>query len=591
MTAGRPAQRRSVSVLTALSAWLAMPPPAAAEPALLMSDRPAVVEMRTAALIMSGQEGGALPIEVAALADGEACGGDARDCRFTAVVEIDGAALLDGGPGTVEVFVYVLGPELDVLALETLSLDLVPGAHREPLETTGLKVLVPFETAPGNHRLRVLAQAGEAFGVRGLELSAGGSPPGGTPPGGSQAISHQQAPWLLALPAGVEIPLPPPFGLEDGAPLPAARQRAPPAVADRPPDDDAGDAAPANTPRRHRLAHAVRTDYALALRQLAAGDRQAAKATLMSGEKRAFEALDAGAVKLLADAESRVLARIPEADWECILPVVLLHLDASRVYRDRGPRLLAFHATRMTVDLAGAYARKLAGPRARAEAAAALSSLGGDILRENAMGRAERLFLRALELAEDDAAALLGLAALYEKRGLFERAVPVLERFHAAHPEHAEGTLRLGLNRARTGRVAAARAALSELARRRQGDWITVLAHQELARLLIDDDEPSEAEAVLRRGLARWPDHPTLQLQLAWVLDVEGDAGASLELLERLGASGASAAALPAAERSRYNRWPVDVFAGHHRTLDEIAAARAPELARWLPDQAEGSGG
>ena len=570
-------------VLSALLAWWAAPSPPPAERTLLTSDRSAVVEMRTAALIMSGQEGGALPVAITALAAGEACGGDAGDCRFTTLVEIDGEALLAGaeGPLTIDVFAYVLGPELDVLALETLSLDLDPGRHRELLASTGLKIFLPFAVATGAHRLRVLAQAGEAFGVRGLELPAGEAPAGGVSP----AILHQQAPWLLAVPAGVEVPLPSPFGLEAGAPLPAAREPEAAAVTAEAPADDVtgGDSATRRqTDSRRRPARAAEEAYAKALRQLAAGDRPAALGTLMAGEQRVFEALDADAVELLAEVASRVLARIPDEEWACVLPVVLLHLDASHAYRDRGRRLPAFHATRMTVDLADAYARKLAEPAARAEAASALSSLGGDLLQKSARIQAERLFLRALELVEDDATALFGLGALYEKRGLFERAVPVLERFHAVRPEYPEGALRLALNHARVGRAGAARAALTELTGRHQDDWITVLAYQELARLLIDGDEPAAAEAVLRRGLERWPDHPTLELQLAWVLEARDDAGASLQLLESLGAPGSVAASQSAGERSRYNRWPVALFAAGRQALDGTAAMRSAALARWL---------
>ncbi len=684
------------------------------EQALILSAEPAVVEMRTAALIMSGQQGGALPVAIAAVPDGKTCGADgtagdgAADdagvesrCRFTALVEVDGAALLEGSPGAgplpVEIFAYVLGSELDVLEQQTLALDLGAPEHRLLLANTGLKAFLRLGVAPGDHQLRVLVHAGEAFGLRGLDLHAG-TPPG---PRIRPPIFHELiGPWLLAAPAGARIPLPPPFGLEGASPLPSARPQmaaggsisgqvlianagtgeqagdqvdpagkliaivrpggrgqtenvaggepvevlltihdraavaglesvavsfsAPPGVGSglweiavaRVPDDAvtgdqqaSGDrfrsgfvpifiepppAAAASGSEasgagrtvtgpkplagsQRKLARAAGVGYARALRQLAQGDSQAARSTLMASEEPVALALDADAVDVLLQAESRVLEPLPDAEWGCLLPVILLHLDLSRAYRESGRSILAYHATRMTVDLAGAYADKLAGARAQAEAAQALSSLAGYRQHDGALSQAERLFTRALDVAADGAA-LLGLATLYEKRGLFAQAVPVFERLVAERPEDAEGALRLALNRARTGQAAAAEESLGELASRPESDWIALLAHQELARLLIDDGRQSRAADVLRRALVRWPGHPTLQLHLAWVLDAQGASEASLELLEELG----SLSAHPAGERSRYNRWPGDLLANRRRALAETARSRLPDLERWL---------
>ncbi len=659
------------AAVLALVAATTSPAQAEVERRLILAAAPAVVEMRAAALIMSGQQGGPLPIAITAIPDGESCGGEgAADCRFAALVEIDGAALLEGtaeGPLPVEVFAYVLGTELDVLDQQTLALDADLPAYRMLLATTGLKVFLPLAVAPGDHQLRILVQAGEAFGVRGLDLRAGPA----TPPRILAPIFHEVlGPWLLAAPDGADIPLAPPFGLEVGSPLPAARPQvpsggsipaqvlisgveagdltavvrkpggetvevalaidrqslaggpdqvavsfsAPPGVGPglweiavagagdarssfvplfiEPPKLEAAAGATAGADRRtpagpkalrgnqRRLARANREGYARALRQLATGDTPAAMATLMASEGAVIEALDADGVDVLRQSESPLLASLPDADWGSLLPVVLLHLELSRAYRENRRDILAHHARRMTVDLAEAYAAKLDAPQAAAEAARALASLAGHAQHHGALSQAERLFTRALDIAADDAA-LLGLGTLYEKRGYFDRALPLFERLAERRPEHAESALRLALNRARTGQTAAARKALGELASGRNGDWIGLLAYQELARLLIDDGQPSQAVDVLQRGLDRWPDHPTLQLQLAWVLDAEGESQASLELLEDLAASGAHAAG----ERSRYNRWPADLLAAGRRALAESARSRLPALERWLSSQ------
>ncbi len=663
------------AAVLALVAATTSPAQAEVERTLILAAAPAVVEMRAAALIMSGQQGGPLPIAITGIPDGAACGGEgAADCRFAALVEIDGTALLEGtaeGPLPVEVFAYVLGPELDVLDQQTLALDAGLPAYRMLLANTGLKVFLPLAVAPGDHQLRILVQAGEAFGVRGLDLRAGPA----TPPWIRTPIFHELlGPWLLAAPDGADIPLAPPFGLEAGSPLPAARPQmpsggsipaqilisgagagdltavvrkpggetvevplaidsrgsaggpdqvavsfsAPPGVGPglweiavagagdvrssfvpffiEPPSLEAVAGAAAGTTagadrrtpaepkalsgNQRRLARANRDGYARALRQLATGDTPAAMSTLMASEGAVIEALDADGVDVLRQSESQLLASFPDADWGCLLPVVLLHFELSRAYRENRRDILAHHARRMTIELAEAYAAKLDAPQAAAEAARALASLAGHAQHHGALSQAERLFTRALDVAADDAA-LLGLGTLYEKRGYFDRALPLFERLVERRPEHAESALRLALNRARTGQIAAARKALGELASGRHGDWVGLLAHQELARLLIDEGQLSQAVDVLRRGLGRWPGHPTLQLQLAWVLDAEGESQASLELLEDLGASGVH----PAGERSRYNRWPADLLAAGRRALAESARSRLPALERWLSSQ------
>ncbi len=667
---------------------LLVAPADAVERKLLLSPHRAVVDMRAAAMMMSGQQGGDLPIAIAAVPDGKTCGGNRRGsafkCRFTALIEIDGAALLETSPEAslkVEILAYVLGADLDVLEQQSLVLDAGRPDDRELLTNTGLKAFLRLEVASGEHLLRVLVHAGQSFGLRSLNLYAGTparDPSNGAAPRIQAPVFHELIePWLLAAPADVEIPLPPPFALEAPAPLPAARPQmpvggtltghifapltesdnhskaaeltallrppggegaeAPLTVVDRvagegvesltisftpPPDvgpglwqlavagtdaiprsdfvsifiedpspaltatglekDDRAGPRPRPLPKAQRkLARAAREGYVRALRELAAGDSRAALKMLAASEQPVFDALDAGAVDVLSQSEARVLATLPDADWDCLLPVILLHLDVSRFYRAQGRRILAHHATQMTLDLANAYARKLDSPRAAAEAARALSSLAGYFQHSGSRFRAEKLFIQALELAPEPTA-LLGLGTLYEKSGRSEAAVPLFERLVATSPDYREGALRLALNQARVGNPAPARKALRRLVANGDDGWILVLAHQELARLLIDNDQVSQAEAVLRRGLKRWPSHPTLGLQLAWVLDTRGELEASFQLLEGLEPS----ATRGANERSRYNRWPDSLLADSRLKLAEVAATRLADLESWLDRQA-----
>ena len=677
-----------------LALWVASPL-AAAEHTLLRTDRSAVVEMRIAALIMSGQQGGALPIAVAVvprLDDPEA---------FTAMVEIDGAALLDAAtlpaPLIVDIFAYVLGDDLDVVDQRSLSLEIDPADHRALLTGTGLKAFVPLRAPAGDHLLRILARAGEVFGLRGSTLQA--TPAEGVAVRVLPPIFHElDEPWLIATPADDDAALPPPFGLAAGLPLPTTRPvvaaggniaaevfiaggldpdwtvtarlrrpggetvNAPLAAAEQRPQAPTGFAAytvsfdstgfehgpyelavalteataaapdsvtpesatsestpPESTPsesafvplfieaaprvanamamiealdkrvepapRRPLLSEAQRElrrqieiAYRRALGQLAEGRSQIATETLRELEIRAVELLDADALAVLAAGETQIFASLGERDWACLLPVILLHLDLSRFYGENRRFILSRHATRMTVELASTYAKILATPEAAAEAAQAISSLAGYFQHRGALSRADQLFTQALTLA-DESSAHLGLATVREKRGFPDLALQALEDLVALLPEHAEGRLRLAINRSRTGDMTGAKRLLKRLAEQQDPEWIALLAHQELARVEVDQDRLPPAIAVLRRGLTRWQNHPTLTLQLASVLDAQGQIHASRELIETLDSS---ATAHAAGERSRYNRWPDDLLIASRRALADKAESRLPDLARWL---------
>ncbi len=658
----------------------------AAEHEVVRTGRGAVVEMRTAALLMSGQQGGKLPIAISALpsADG---------VRATVMVEIDGASLIlarpASGPLTVEIFVYVLGRDLEVLDQSSLAIDLDPDLHGEMLAGTGLKAFVPLSAPAGGRLLRVLARSSDSFGLRGLEVTAPDEAGAGEARIQPPLFYEADEPWLLVAPAGEEIALPAPFGLGGGLSLPTTRPilvpgesisghllldagrpepwlleahvRAPggdvvtaeieivelgaPGVSGLRPAAvslvapelipgayemaialaregaaregaaregggasekasrsafvpifvdassspivreavarEQGDAPPRSSLGREEknLARAVQTEYLSALRQLAAGERRAALTTLAASEVRAVDQLDAEAVAVLARGEGRVLADLGQADWQGVLPVILLHLDLSREYRRSGRFILAHHATQMVLTLAGAYADELGTPEARIDAARAVSSLAGYLQHRGVRSQSKKLFDEARALAADEEAALLGLATLLEKRGRFPEALAKLEDFVASRPGDREGRLRLAVNLYRTGRMDAARLALDELTAGSGTDWVAVLAHQELARIEMDEGRWNESAGVLRRGIERWPGHPTLMIQLAYVLDARGEARASRELLEDLGAD---AAAPEASERSRYNRWPDEVLREMRQTLEEDARGRLEILKSWL---------
>ncbi|MEM7349390.1 MAG: hypothetical protein AAF657_01195 [Acidobacteriota bacterium] len=650
---------------------------AAAEHGLLESDRAAIVDMRTAALIMSGQQGGALPVALAVLPQVES------PDQLTVLVEVDGAALVaqEAGaePWRVDVHAYVLEGGFDVVEQQSLAFDLDPQRHGLLLAGTGLKIFLPLEIPTDDSLLRVLVRSGDDFGLRGLELA-------GEEGGASRILqpifSERDEPWLLAKPAGRVVTLPPPFAVAARAAVPTVRPVAPvdaavsglvfvrgepqagaelTALHRRPGEEairtpiklgertetpglqtiavvlpteklepgvheivvglagaeSAGVPAPSvlsppvtlfiEAPKRpilgavdegdrvrsagapdselpkaqKKLLREARRAYRQALQYLVEDQRQIALATLQTAQTRVWKSLDADAIAVLDRAESGVLARLDPEDWSGALPVALLYLELGQTYRQEHRFILASYSAQKVVQIAEAHARLAASQDAVGEAAQLIASLGSYSQLDGARSQAKRYYAAALEVSGEDPAALFGLATIYEKEGRFNEALPFFKRFVEAHPEHLEGRLRLAINQARGAKPASARRSLEKLGAQREAEWIALLAHQELARLEISQDRSRQAAGVLRRALERWPAHPTLTIQQAYVLDAQGSLSASRTLLESLQSS---TAAYAANERFRYNTWPADYLRALRRDLFELADARLADLRRWLAD-------
>ncbi len=197
------ARRLAVAVLTVLLVGLAPPAspqvsaPQDPQPPPVRALRTGGLKAEVAALIMSGQEGGALPIEVLALpvpaAEGKA--------RVPILVEIAGPPLLaghDGGPLRFEIYAYALaaGGGLQASLMQTFEVD--PERVGPRLAESGVKFSGEIELSPGEYSLRVLVRrpVGDEVGARTLPLAV---PAGGEEP--------QLLPPLLAEPAGAWLEL------------------------------------------------------------------------------------------------------------------------------------------------------------------------------------------------------------------------------------------------------------------------------------------------------------------------------------------------------------------------------------------------
>lgn len=157
----------------------------------------ATVEMRSAALLMSGQQGGDLDLAVRWFPlDVEGAGnvGGMRDVRV--VVEVAGASVLDSG-APLEIFVYAVGPSLDVRAAAALRID-EPAVYESQLLDAGVRAIVTLRLEPGAQELRVLARAGDRFGLRKLAMEIAGRDGSRKPK--PPSFTDASGRWLVAWP-------------------------------------------------------------------------------------------------------------------------------------------------------------------------------------------------------------------------------------------------------------------------------------------------------------------------------------------------------------------------------------------------------
>ncbi len=244
--------------------------------------------------------------------------------------------------------------------------------------------------------------------------------------------------------------------------------------------------------------------------------------------------------------------------WGAVVPILSLHHDAYRYYRELGEPLLARHSVDMTAELARFTAAKSPDPGAPQMAGRYLSSLGGHLQDGWSLSSSARLFADALELDPSNEAAHLGLASLFEKRGEYENAEEHLQRAWARRPDAPEVALRLALCRLRAGELARAEADLRKLADEDQVDWVAVLAYQELAKLEVAKGHPEAAEVLLMAARERHPYNQRLTVLVAWVRDLQGLSALALTELDQVEEESAQES-----PRYRYTVWP-------HGFLDEI---------------------
>lgn len=206
--------RTGTAVLLLLAA---LPAPAQTERPPMRVLRTGGLQVETAALLMSGQEGGTIPVAPLVLPQP----GAGERSRVAVLLELDGAEILEGQTGDLlrlDVCLYavqsgkVAGARMDTVEIDLASL----GAN---VERSGVKYVGELELLPGEYALRLLVRnpATGEVGLRAVPL---------TVPDFRQRQNLSLPPllaepadaWLVARGAGLQAP--PSFSLDA---LPSAR--------------------------------------------------------------------------------------------------------------------------------------------------------------------------------------------------------------------------------------------------------------------------------------------------------------------------------------------------------------------------------
>lgn len=612
----------------------------------------AAVEMRAAALLMSGQEGGDLDLLVRSFSGpGLTVGSDEPDEEFRnllAVVEIDGIGVLEaaqaasgdaaggGAPPRLEVFVYVVGPSLDVLDAIALRLDR-PADHETQLVDAGVRVLAPLRLDLGRAgqdgtppEIRVLARVGESFGLRRVELpprTPASDDPSEPPPVTPEMDDSGR--WLVA------------WSSERSADYPAAGLAFDPASVqpsafDPPPElaEVAGEPWP-SLMRRHgtdvlagvmpseaapeiqlpeelgRRLQAVLDGYLEAVSMRAHGDTHGAAYYLAELEAKAMDELGADGLTLLLGQEVRGFQRL-RGELQTVKPLIALirlHLDVADEHRREGRYLLGSFAMSSAVRITDWYAeeaeRGRKGDELRAEVAEILTSLAGEVQVRGSLSDAVGLYRRALGHRSDEPIALFGLASMLAKVGEPGEAAKLYEQLVESEPGHHEARLRWAVMLHRLGGARNLSKAGREyrILTSQEGDppwasdaeaepvpdWIASLAAQQLVRLEMDGGHLDRASRSLDAALARWPELGPLRVASIRLAEMQGDRKAVDERLRPFQA-GAQQALRPGG-RTRFHEAPNAGLRGLKARLSALEGSRHTELAEAADELLRKRGG
>ncbi|HEV7786903.1 MAG TPA: VWA domain-containing protein, partial [Thermoanaerobaculia bacterium] len=305
------------------------PPPARPDPPLpeaIHSSPSTSLGIESAALLMSGQQGGDIPLGALALPiPGE--GNTADRARLLVRVRLDGKGLLAGQTENVlriegDLYALGAGEGIAASALERVEIDL--GSQRAAVERDGVDFLAGLDLRPGAYSLRVL--------VRNLDT-------------GKLAVRN----FSLTVPDLASLknaPLPPPRPAADPRPTartadlgpldpPSFPDDVPAVAAAAAPAPIAPPAPPPETAEGRKLRSLARTAYREILARLAAGREAEALAAATTFEDSLLQRANPMPVKRLVEIEAGAEKELAGADPESLVPVLRLH---QRLYQEAAER-------------------------------------------------------------------------------------------------------------------------------------------------------------------------------------------------------------------------------------------------------------
>ena len=276
--------------------------------------------------------------------------------------------------------------------------------------------------------------------------------------------------------------------------------------------------------------------------------------------------LEATAIKTLADNTSGA-----------IIPLLVLHHDVFMAWTEAGDSLGQKHSIRLIAAMANDIQKQSTPAPATSAAVGVLASIANTLYRHGVSDSALEVLELALTLDPNHQASLLGTAADHEWFGHYEETVEVLDGLGERSDALFEGRLRLGVNLLRIGRTRDAIAELQACTDRSAPAWVRTVAYEELALYHLDNDRPEKAEALIEEAAAQFPRETTLQLLLAYTMEVRGNLGGARRILARLDQQAVTT--YRESPRKRYARWPSDVFEEEWRSIRELAVDHLGDLA------------
>jgi tetratricopeptide (TPR) repeat protein len=314
--------------------------------------------------------------------------------------------------------------------------------------------------------------------------------------------------------------------------------------------------------------------YLDGLSHLAESQEDEAILAVMAAESSTLASGDAEAQEELFIAQLQIAGDLARIDVDSLLPLIAFHQRLYLEYADRRAFGLAARARRIATRLALAYADLRKRGEGNRIAARALESVAGHVLDAGGRIEAARLFRSAIELDPQGEASLHGLGRLLEASRDYRQARRYFERVLEIAPQRREVSLHLAVNFARGEREEDAerlyRACLDE----DDLEWVGVIAHEELARLLDALGRRTEAIELLQTAVGRFSD-AGLVIQLSAMLDSEGRRAEANELLEELERRTTDAGPSP---RNIYGKMEFSAVRQSQREFSAIADGRLLQL-------------